>query len=72
MIKASLDNHDTQVEVYETLLDTLASLDSAVALLKRTPKADMAAPSSKMFRIMLADYDKSIYKARNLLRRLHP
>jgi len=48
--------------VLELLKDVTASLAAAVSLLERSPK--VAAPSNKMFDIMLNDYRGSLERAR--------
>lgn len=53
-------------DLSEALLDTLASLVAAVSLLERGGKK--AAPSDKMFEMMLADYRASIHRARAVLK----
>lgn len=54
-------------ELEEAATDALASLVAAVSLLERGGKR--AAPSDKMFAMMLADYKASIDSARSLLNR---
>ncbi|TGV26365.1 hypothetical protein [Mesorhizobium sp. M4B.F.Ca.ET.143.01.1.1] len=49
----------------EVIKDILASLVASVSLLKRGNKK--AAPSDKMFDIMISDYEKSIERARRFL-----
>lgn len=48
------------------LMDVTASLAAAISLLERSPKT--AAPSNKMFDIMLDDYRRSLVASRRLLR----
>jgi hypothetical protein len=55
-------------EVQETALDVAASLSAAISLLERGGKAaKKAAPSDRMFDIMLNDYRTSLEKARAAL-----
>lgn len=57
-------------ELDEAFRDVTASLVAAVSLLRGGGKK--AAPSDKMFAIMLDDYEKSIEAARSILRARHP
>ena len=50
----------------DVLIDVLASLVAAVSLLKRGSKK--AAPSDKMFDMMIADYERSIERGRAALK----
>jgi hypothetical protein len=56
----------------DVLLDVTAHLAAAISLLERTPKAKKAAPSDKMFKVMLSDYRKSLERARRFLRKGKP
>ena len=47
----------------DVLKDVLASLVAAVSLLKRSP-SKAAAPSNRMFDMMIADYERSIERGR--------
>lgn len=49
----------------DVMVDILASLVAAVSLLKRSPKK--AAPSDRMFDMMIADYERSIERGRAFL-----
>jgi hypothetical protein len=49
----------------EALKDTLAHLTAAISLLERSPKT--AAPSNKMFDLMLSDHRASVERAREAL-----
>jgi hypothetical protein len=49
----------------EIVTDLLASLVAAVSLLKRGPK--YAAPSDKMFDLMILDYERTIERGRAYL-----
>lgn len=58
-------------DMVEALRDTTASLTAAVSLLGRGPKtARLAAPSDKMFDLMLHDYEASLDRARSILSKL--
>ena len=46
------------------LTNAAANLAAAISLLEQTPKAKQAAPSNKMFDIMLSDYKKALTDAR--------
>jgi hypothetical protein len=49
----------------DIVLDLLAHLVAAVSLLSRSPKT--AGPSDRMFDMMIADYERSIQRARDYL-----
>jgi hypothetical protein len=51
----------------ETLIDVMASLAAAISLLERSHKT--AAPSDKMFDLMLDDYRASLQRARDFIRK---
>lgn len=58
-------------DMVEALRDTTASLTAAVSLLGRGRKtARLAAPSDKMFDLMLHDYEASLDRARSILSKL--
>jgi hypothetical protein len=58
-----------RIEALEAaLIDAAVHLAAAISLLERTPKAKQAAPSDKMFEIMLSDYKKSLKTARAALK----
>ena len=50
------------VEVEKVAIDVMASLAAAISLLERG--GERAAPSRKMFNVMLTDYKKSLARAR--------
>ena len=50
------------VEVEKVAIDVMASLVAAISLLERG--GERAAPSRKMFNVMLTDYKKSLARAR--------
>ncbi len=50
-------------------IDVMASLGAAISLLERSPKT--AAPSNKMFNVMLDDYRASLKRARQALSALN-
>jgi hypothetical protein len=51
----------------EAHLGAMAALAAAISLLERTPKAKKAAPSDRMFDLMLDDYRKALDAARTAL-----
>lgn len=51
-------------ELREVMIDLVSHLAAAVSLLEHTPKAKKAAPSDKMFRIMLDDYRGALARGR--------
>jgi hypothetical protein len=58
-------------ELYDALSSVLASLVAAISLLKKGGKAaKKAAPSDKMFDIMIADYEKAAEMGRKALLKL--
>jgi NTP pyrophosphatase (non-canonical NTP hydrolase) len=52
----------------DPIVVAVASLAAAISLLERTPKANKAAPSDKMFNQMLDDYRRALDNARDALR----
>jgi hypothetical protein len=52
----------------DPMMAAVASLAAAISLLERTPKANKAAPSDKMFNQMLDDYRRALANARDALR----
>lgn len=53
-------------QLRETLIDVSASLAAAISLLESGGKC--AAPSNKIFEMMLTDYRRSLARARRLLK----
>jgi hypothetical protein len=51
----------------DAFIGVTASLAAAISLLERTPNAKKAAPSDKMFEIMLSDYRKALEAGRAAL-----
>lgn len=57
-----------EAELVEAVIDCAASLNAAISLLERGGKsAKKAAPSDKMFDLMVADYEASLDRARATL-----
>ncbi|HEY6018595.1 MAG TPA: hypothetical protein VIY48_01485 [Candidatus Paceibacterota bacterium] len=59
---------DTEVVLYEALMDCTGHLAAAISLLERIPNAKKVAASDKIFEMMLSDYRKSLERARNILK----